>query len=560
MLIYFVSDWTRSLKRHWRRSPVFFSCLLLLIACEPDTTENVVNNSAATAQNLKQAEAANCPTTDTEASRFDPNSGDYIEQLFDFTTQKISNTADTLVFHTNNHDLVFCRSDSTWAVLAPSEATPLYEEFNGADFEALSDPNFASIQADGQTYKYRSTLEPNPFPDYTAQPEKVIFEFIPAGETESISLDLYSAEQLRDSGLGNDLGVPEVQGAVQVEDQLFFAVSSEQGEGFSGLTTLLRYDIPTGKLAKIQPQNIIAEQIISMVATTEADKTTLWLGTKYSSEGSDSLPAKGLVTYTFTTDAWETGSMAAYSVENSPLVGAIPSQLYQDDEVLWVATGSGICQFPWQQVKQWEAWECWEFGLEAELDAAGVPIFSSTFASVPLTTLSASAENPKVEVLWWSNVIPISFETDVAREGRYEVVSPTGLNATVNQGGFFSPRQANQSSSPWDDRVYWPGEEWHWQGEFFERSFDEVDINLIALGARGISENGYELDGLQNTNAMRGRFELLSLTSDETRVKYFSGWVDDELLEPYFVVLPSDKQPIKTPDPIEAIAPNLPSF
>lgn len=540
------------------RSPLLLSCLLLLAACDPSTTNNDATSNQATASSPDQV-AVNCPSTDVDASRFNPNQKPYIDETFDFASREIRNTTDTLTFHTPNHDLVFCKANNTWAVLPPSEAEPL-EATNEDILVELSNPDFESIQADGKPYQYRSILDPNPYPDYEPAPQKVIFELISDGETEPIRLDLYTLEKLRETGIGYELGLPEVRGAVQVEDQLFFAVSSEQGEGFSGLTTLVRYDLTDNTLTKIQPQNIIREQITTMAVTSEADQVIFWMGTKYSAEGSGRIPAKGLVTYSFTQDAWQDGKMAAYSVNNSPIVGGVPSQLYRADETMWVATGSGICQFPWQRVKEWEVWQCWRFALEAALEPAGVPVFSSVLASVPITTLSATEPDSKIEVLWWSSVVQAGFESNAEQKGRYEVAYQTPQQITVQDGGYRWEDKDNRSVAPWDYQVYWPGHEWHWQGERFARDFDEVDINLIALGASGISERGYSRAGIQDTNVMRGDIRLISLTGDETQVEYFSGWIEDTLLEPSFVLLPSTKQPIETVSPIKAIAPNLPSF
>ncbi|NJN74556.1 MAG: hypothetical protein HC799_18060 [Limnothrix sp. RL_2_0] len=542
---------------YFGRSPLLLSCLFLLVACDPSTTDNGTSNQ--TTEGNPDQVAVNCPTTDVDASRFNPNQKPYIDEIFNFAAREIRDTTDTLTFHTPNHDLVFCKANNTWAILPPSEAEPL-EATNEDILAELSNPDFESIQANGQAYQYRAILDPNPYPDYEPTPQKVIFELIPAGETEPIRIDLYTLDKLRETGIGYELGLPEVRGAVQVEDQLFLAVSSEQGEGFSGLTTLVRYDLADNTLAKIQPQNIIREQITTISVTSEADQVVLWMGTKYSAEGSGRIPAKGLVTYSFSQDAWQDGKMAAYSVNNSPLVGAVPSQLYRTDEMMWVATGSGICRFPWQQVKEWEAWQCWRFALEADFAPAGVPLFSSVLASVPSTTLSATEADSKIEVLWWSSVVPMGFESNAEEKGRYEVAYQTPRQITVKEGGYRWADQDNRAVAPWDYQVYWPGHEWHWQGNRFARDFDEVDVNLIALGASGISERGYNRDGIQDTNVMRGDIRLLSLTTDETQIEYFSGWIDDGLLEPYFVMLPSTKQPIETPNPLKAIAPNLPSL
>ena len=528
--------------------------MTLLIACEDTAT---TNNTTSSVPEPDAEIPANCPESDPEARQFDTNRQPYLTEIFNYGSQNIEFTDDTITFQTVNHDLVFCRANNEWAILSPSFA-PAEEDFF---FDELADPARESVTANGQTLQYRADLSPNPFPDYDESPEKVVFELTPDGATEPLTLDLYTLEQVRASGLGFDLGFPMVSGVVQVDDALLFAITSEQGEGFSGLTTLIRYDLNTGSLEKTQPINLIGEQITDMLTTTNGDETTLWLGTKYSVEGSALVPAKGLVTYTFTTDTWENGKTAAYSVHNSPLVGAIPTDLALNGESMWVATGSGICEFPWQQVKDWEAWNCWEFILEAEVPTAGIPLYSSLLGTTPLTTLTPTEETTTTEVYWWASLEPMEFETEGDRLGRFEVAYPVGLMVTVPEGGYrWENEDSAQPTPPWETNVFWPGREWHWGGDRFVRGFDEVNINFLALGASGISENGYTDAGILDVNAMRGELELVELTSASTTVQHFSGWVEDRQLEPYFSVVPSRKTQPTTPNPLEAIAPNLEEF
>ncbi|AFY36817.1 hypothetical protein Lepto7376_0379 [[Leptolyngbya] sp. PCC 7376] len=544
------------MKISWR-SPLLWSCAVaLLVACE-DTATNPGESANNT---VEETPTANCPSSDPEARKFDVNSQPYLTDIFNYAPQEIELSTDTVTFQTINHDLVFCRENSEWSILPPSIEPPS-DEFDEAAFEELSDPPPTTIEADGQSFEYRTNLSPNPFPDYTENPDKVIFEITPPDASSPYTLDLYNLEQLRASGIGYDLGFPEVNGAVQVGDSLFFAVSSEQGEGFNGLTTLIRYDINTNDLEKTQPVNLIAEQITDMLVTTVDEEVTLWFGTKYSAEGSGLIPAKGLVTYTFTADSWRQGKTAAYSVHNSPLVGAIPTDLTLDDEVMWVATGSGICQFPWQDVKDWDAWQCWEFILETEIPTAGIPLYGSLLSTTPITTLTPSDDNEMTEVYWWSSMEPLGFEEESERLGRFEVAYPVGLEVTVPEGGYrWLNEDSVQPTPPWETNVFWPGREWHWEDDRFVRGFDEVNINFLALGASGVSANGFTDAGILDANALRGELDLIDMTSESTTVQYFSGWVEESQLEPYFTVIPSRKSQPATPNPLEAIAPNLESF
>ncbi len=545
------------MKYFWR-SPWLLGCvtlsLTLLTACDPNRSIS----------NTEQA-SANCPTTDPAASRFNPDGQSYIDQLFDYATKNIQTNADTITFQTPNHDLVYCRATDTWAILPPSfqqtdkqadESNP--ETMGQSQYQAIAVNN---PEGKPQEYKYRVDLQPNPFIDYDNPPEKATFEILSPSSSKPQIIDLYKLEQVRAAGVGYDLGLPTVNAVTQVGNYLFFAISSEQGEGFNGITTLIRYNLTNNKLEPIQPLNLLGEQITKMVAT-EADGTiTLWLGTKYSQEGSSRIPAKGLVTYSFTEATWAKGKVTAYSIHNSPLVGAIPQNFFIEDQTMWVATGGGICRFPLQQVQQWEAWKCWRFALEADISAAGLPLYKSLLATTPITTLTPLPDGKKTEVYWWSGLAPTEFEEDKGRQGRFEVAYPQGLRVAIPEGGAYWKNAALiEPAPPWEDHVFWPGHAWHWQGTGFERDFDEVDFNYLALGATGISERGYTNAGLQDVNAMRGRLSLLSLTTEKTEVTYFSGWVDDALIEAHFVLLPSQKQPIATPNPLKAITPSLESF
>lgn len=536
-----------------RRSPwILVSLMTLLIACDEPTATNNVTSS----EDRNTAVATNCPTSDYAAMKFSPNEAEYVSGIFDFIPSETSLNIDTVTFQTPNHDLVFCRADQSWAIQLPSNAPEA--ELDATSFDELADPPPSTIEANNQTFTYRVNLDPNPFPDFTSEPQRVIFEIFPDETAEPFVLELYTLNQLRDSGLGYDLGVPTIANVVQVENTLFFVVNSEQGEGFNGLTTIVRYDIVGNNLEKVQPINLIGEQITDMEMTQTEDTVIFWLGTKYSGEGAGWIPAKGLVTYSFTMDDWQNGKTAAYSIHDSPLVGAIPSDLTLDNDNLWVATGSGICQFPWQKVKNWDAWECWEFTLMAEVPTAGLPLYGSLLGNTPQSMVTPTEESNVVEVYWWSSTEPLEFDEESQRKGRYEVSYATGLEVTVPEGGYaFEQITSSQPKLPWEIDVFWPGWDWHWAGDRFERSFDEVGFNFLSFGSVGISSNGYTGAGIQDVNVMRGNFELIELTSLGTTVRHFSGWVEDSQLEPKFEVIPSRKVQGTTPNPVKAIAPTL---
>ncbi|BAW96874.1 hypothetical protein NIES970_18160 [[Synechococcus] sp. NIES-970] len=522
----------QNFRRYLRRSPWLWVSLILLNACGGSTASDEVLSPTAN-------DATNCPQTDPEAQQFTIKADLSVAEQFDFMAWDIQADADTVMVQTKQHQLIFCRETQAWAILPPAVFTPDQEP----DLERLrtgEDPAFQTLELAGKTYQYRVFLRPNPFLSFENPPEKTIFELIPPGETEAIALDLYTLEQLRASGIGNDLGIPAVTAALPVGNALFFAVSSEQGEGFSGLSTFIRYDLTTNSLELHQPPEAIATQITDLQGITTDSETILWFGTKYAAEGSRQIPARGLGVYEFTND-WRQGELTFYTITDSPLVGAIPTQLHAEEDLLWVATGNGICQIQWREIQQWDAWDCWWFALETQLPPSGVPVYRSLLAPTPSATLTETT----AEVLWWANTVPLGIDGQ-PKQGRYEIAYSPGFRVTVPEGAF-----------RWEKGIYWPGEEWHWAGDRFTRAFDEVQENAVGLGPVGISEQGYTAEGVQDTNVLRGDFQLFTLTQDVTIVDYFSGWVEAEAIAPYFTLTPSTKTPITTENPLQKITTEL---
>ncbi|ACB00654.1 MULTISPECIES: hypothetical protein [Cyanophyceae] len=531
------------------RSPWVWVGLICLGACNGQSISLEEQPGDVTAPSTP----ANCPSTDGAAQRLTIQADLSVADQFDFTAWDIQADSDTVTVQTRHHQLVFCRETQSWAILPPTTDNTSNAVQDQELLLAGEDPAFQTVELAGEAYQYRVLLRPNPFLDFENPPEKAIFELIPPGETEAIALDLYTLEQLRASGIGADLGIPTVTAAIPVEDTLFFAVSSEQGEGFSGLSSLIRYEPSTDSLELQQPDELIATQITDIQATINDDQTTLWLGTKYAAEGSSLIPARGLVAYEFNQD-WRDGKISFHTIHNSPLIGAIPTQLHAEGDVLWVATGNGICNIQWRNIDQWDAWNCWRFALEAQVPESGLPIYRSLLAETPSTTLTAAT----AEVLWWASTVPFGIAHEQPKKGRFEVAYPTGFRVTVPEGAFQWDSEPDTTDLlPWEDRLYWPGEEWHWAGDRFGRSFDEVMGQQVGLGPVGISEQGYNPEGIQDLNALRGDLTLFALDLDSTTVDYFSGWVDDALLEPDFTLVPSEKKPITTESPLKAIATEL---
>lgn len=515
----------------------------LLSACEPETDSTnqpqpkPTNQPEQTNQlyqlGEQSANAANCPEeTKVELTSSGQEENPY--SLFNFHILKIIPEQDTIRFQARNYDFVFCRGDSSWTVQPGTfePEPPLSQEESIAQ---LTNPPYETVELDGDIYQYRVNLQPNPFPNYDKQPQEVVFELITPEQEEPQVQTLYTLEQLKEAEVGFDLGVPRVTAAVDHENRLFWSVAAEQGEGFSGIATIVSYDAPTQQLQVIQPEKINSQQITNLVTTGEGSELTFWLTTKVSGEGSPDIPGMGLVAY-----RPESDSVSAYHVRNSPLVGAIPGQLELEDDLLWIGTGNGVCALEWQAAQESDSWHCWQFAARAEVPSGGVPIYPTLLSNSPAQTYNQES----VEVLWWS---PIDQDNT---QGRYEVAYNSGFSVTLDKQGIYREKSIQPD---WFPPAFWAGNDWHWNGERFVRGFDEVSLNFFGGGPMGISINQGGFDGNQkiDTSALRGDLELLEITEESTKLKYYSGWVEDSVLKPYVTVEPHQLPKTTQPNPLK---------
>ena len=499
-------------------------------------------------------------------------------EQFNFQPQAILTADDTVVVKTPYYVFARCDGTAEWTITT-AETVPEPPFDYEQQLANLADPDYQTLTVNGQDYQYRIRLEaewlreqlaPPTTPaeelvpsstDGSASPQSnsvdtVIFE-LKAPEKELISRKLYTQEDLQEAHLGASLGEPSIAGTVVTgtsgEEEIWFAATTSQGEGDSGFASLLNYDTQTRELTVQQPKKLQGDQITSIAATGSSDSEadtplTLWLGTQRSGEGNPYFPASGLVAYQPATEA-----LTAKTVTNSPLVGAIPHQLAVSDETLWVGTGNGVCEVDWQQINKPESWECWRFTATATLSADGVNIYKSLLSTEPAGKLTGDT----AEVLW------VAQETGdlpggEAEDGavRYEVVYEKGFETELSQGGY---RVANEVARRGveGEPIFWPGRQWHWRGDRFARGLDEVALNLVGGGPYGLvassSRNGLDFDH----NAIRGEFDLLDLTREATKVRYYSAWVDADDLEVYPTVV-ADTPPKKIEsNPLTALAKKL---
>ncbi len=532
-------------------------------------------------------------------------------EQFNFQPQEIAVTGDAITFTSAHHIFSLCKTNSVWSIVS-AEAS----EDEDIDYEQaiadIKDPDYETIELGDESYQYRVRLQAQWLDDRlesdaadlavssaapkdaAAETEDTVFFELKKPDGSLLTQQLYTLSQLQEAQLGASLGTPSIAGALSIENDLWFAVSATQGEGDSGFASLMYYSPEADELTIKQPEALQGDQITSMVATLptetdpaktdpaktdqgtgEADKSTstgdedsaenetdsaetpaltLWLGTQRSGEGVPYYPASGLVAY-----QPERETLSSYTVTNSPLIGAIPHQLAIADDTLWIGTGEGACQVNWQAIKDSNSWNCWQFTAIAQLPSEGVELFDSFLAGEPAATL----KKDEVEVLWVGQQSDqdspdrtSSDSTAKPKMTRYEVAYEPGFETELAQGGYRVANEAAQRAAG-GNKIFWPGSQWHWGGDRFKRSLDEVALNFFGGGPRGLmnaeSSSGFNLDSY----TVRGEFDLLALTDDSTKVHYYSGWIDSSGIDVYPTVIPAEVPTAFKPNPLTKMAADL---
>ncbi|MBD2501155.1 hypothetical protein [Anabaena azotica] len=529
----------------------------ILLGCGMILFINACNsNNASTSQavNSINPQTANCPQS--QVLPLTVPSKNEIFDRFDFHIRNIVADADTVKFQTLKQDFIFCRANNSWTVKSGTLPKELQPQSNYAAFaQETVNPKFKKIDFQGQTYQYRVVRQPQftlgdnnniSRPD-VANPakDKIVFELITSNGKDPQQKTLYTLKDLQDvavkagySVIGTQLGFPQITSAFVNNDRLWWSVAFEQGEGNNGIATIISYDPKTDKFSLIQPQALSFIQITDLTITGDVNNPTFWMGTNISGEGNLYIPAKGLVAYRLNSQNPNTGSLTAYTVHNSPMVGAIPDKLRLENDQLWVSTANGVCHVKWETADNADSWNCWRFAAIAKLPQK-LPIYSASTNKTPAASLSGG---DNVEVLWWS---PVNYQT---QKGRYEVRYPQGFTVELEEGvkAYEFPR----SLPPGKPAVYWAGFEWHWSGNRFVRALDEVSLNLSGGGPRGLGSGQLRPDAPINWNTMRGDLELLNLSAKSTNVKYYSAWVDDAKIKPYLTVIPQERPQNPQPNPL----------
>ena len=480
----------------------------------------------------------NCPQPPSQKSTISIDRESYgFFDAFNYQINEIIATEDTIVFESLNHKFTLCEANNNWIV------ETINEPQSNQDKNLQSNQNH-TIQVDDQTYKYSVRLD--------NKSEQAIFELITPQSTAKKSQILYTLQQTQQAEAGFELAEPEISSVRVYNNQIFWSIFTYRGEGFGGIATIVSYDLTNDKFTLIQPPEIAIQIINDLVIAGNPDNPTFWLATQLTGEGNPYIPSMGLVSYRPNNADYTQGTIESYHIRNSPIIGAIPTKLHLEDDILWIGTGNGICQLEWQNITNKDSWSCWRFAVMANLPSEGLPIYPSLLDDSVNKTLMPTDTETTVEVLWWS------FKQAQPLTGRYEIRYEPGFTVELNYMGAipWDEYYYDEIKPPaWEAPLYWAGSNWHWQDNRFIRSLDQVELNLVGGGVMGIRPEQPNDDYIFDTNAIRGDLELLELTKNSTKVQHYSAWVEDSFLQPYLTIIPQSSSSQSQPNPLLSYKP-----
>ncbi|MEM9267161.1 MAG: hypothetical protein AAGA46_16720 [Cyanobacteria bacterium P01_F01_bin.13] len=520
---------------HWG----WIGLVFLASACGPKQVTAPAAPKAAETISVEQT--TSCDPMDSKLPLQPDADGELPFQRFDFRPTKVNATDTTLTFASRRYSFTFCKSDRTWGIEALDPAAETEADY-ATYLEDISDPDYEPVTDNDQTYRARVRLDAswiNDAKDASDNQEQVIFELIKPG-AETISQVLYTNTDIIERELGASAGVPHISRALATDDALWWSIGFEQGEGATGIATVIQYKPDTDEVVLWQPTDLDHAQITDMAITGTNQDLTLWLGTQYSGEGNPFLPAKGLVAY-----KPNTKNVRSYTVENSPLPGAIPTRLWTEDEILWVGTAHGVCEVEWAAIDVSDSWDCWQFVTIADVPSEQ-ELYASLLAESPMDTLESA---DSIELLWVT-------DTDISTPSatvRYEISYAPGLVSQLEQGADY---YVYPDSQPDEGYFWWPGQDWSWNGQRFVRHRDQVATNYVGGGPQGIGSDNYE-NYVVDWKTMRGEFELLNLTPEVTEIKYYSAWINGDNIEPWVTVTERDNPSFNTVNPTETVLSDL---
>lgn len=502
----------------------------------------------------------NCSATRYASEPLSRTKNEAIFDQFDFRPNAVTVFADTIAVETADYTFYYCPGDKAWVTLSNDTESKSPDD-RWYDLGDIANPAYQSIEVNGEVYEYRTRLKADwlaergaaveaPSDGDAQNEEDTVYFDLKLPNGDEINRELYTVSDLQAAKLGASLGVPDISGAASVNGEIWFAATASQGEGDNGFASLLKYDLETETLSVKRPKEVQGDQLTDMVATEQDGEVILWLGTQRMGEGVPFFPAKGLVAY-----QPQSGELKTYTITNSPMVGAIPHALALENDLLWVATGDGTCRVKWRRIDTARSWDCWRMAPQAQIPKVGVDIYDSFLATEP----EAKLTKPEVEVLWAAESYGRGAgESETPEMTRYEVVYEPGFETTLSQGGY-RVADAAAKRAAMGEAIFWPGRQWHWAGDRFRRGMDEVGLNLVGGGPYGLVSSAASSGLRFDHNAIRGAFDLLALTPQETKVRYYSGWVDTEDLEVYPRLEPVKRPKKMNPNPLTEIASDLPN-
>ena len=563
---------------------------------------NSCNSNSSDLSSEITAEVDNCPDVPDELAQIDIDSlGDGFYNTFNYQIKDFVVDKDTIAASSFDYKFTLCRANNSWIVESRS---------NDAESGGRLEPDLdRDVRLQDKTYKYRVKLDT----DDPREADRVIFELTTESSQPQQQI-LYTLEQTKQANAGIQLGEPEISEPLVYSDRLFWSVYTYHGEGFGGIATIISYDPATNKIEIIQPPEIASQIINDLVISGQPEEPTFWIATQLTGEGNPRIPSMGLVAYRPDGEDYTQGTIDSYRVDNSPIVGAIPTKLQLEDEILWIGTGNGICQVSWQAIARSDSWTCWRFAITALVNEE-LPIYSSVLDQTPDGTVSPRGNT--VEVLWWS----LTQREPV--KGRYEIRHEPPMTFKSDRGAttWSELYQGNYQPPVWQPPVYWIGSNWHWNGDRvlngamrqrpegtlhpkgavslmgettpvpqgvcpdrrlrrlasfagctegtsatdslpktalnrFVRGLDEVEFNMFGGGPTGIGSEP-NTDYIFDHKALRGDLELLELTENTTEVNYYSAWVEDTSLQPYLTLIPHNIPAQTKPNPLLEIKSSL---
>ena len=496
----------------------------------------ILNSCSTNSYNKSDTAVSNCPDLPNESPQINIDSlGDGFYNAFNYQIKDFVVNKDTIAASSPNYKFTLCRANNNWII----ESQP----------DEIDDDNSRRdryrVRLRDKTYQYRVKLNT----DSPREADRAIFELVTPESNQPKQQILYTLEQTKQANAGIQLGEPEISEPIVYGDCLFWSVYTYYGEGFGGIATIVSYDPATDEIEVIQPSEIASQVINDLVISGQPKDPTFWIATQLTGEGNPRIPSMGLVAYRPKGEDYTQGTIDRYRVDNSPIVGAIPTKLHLEDEILWIGTGNGICQVNWQAIARKDSWTCWRFALTAKLPNEELPIYGSVLDKTPDGAISPSDNT--VEVLWWS------LAQREPTQGRYEIRYEPPITVKSDRGATtWSELYQNYQPLVWQPPVYWIGSDWHWNGDRFVRGLDEVELNMFGGGPMGIGSEATQ-DYIFDHKAIRGDLELLELTENTTKVKHYSAWVEDTLLQPYLTLVPHNIPAQTKPNPLLEVESSL---